>query len=68
MRIGLCSATFLVLLVFRLAGVIDTPWVLITAPLWAPLMVILSILCLIDACEAEEKGEEKGEEKHGPLA
>ena len=45
--IGLCSATFLVLLACRLTGHIDWAWYWIISPFWIPIGLIAAVLALI---------------------
>jgi hypothetical protein len=47
--VGICGATFLVFLVLKLIGVISWSWWWITAPLWAPIAIILAIAGVIFA-------------------
>lgn len=44
---GFLGALFLVLLVLKLTGIIGWSWWLVTAPLWAPVDVILVIAAVI---------------------
>lgn len=45
--IGFFTVPFLVLLVLKLAGIIDWSWWLVTAPLWAPVAIVLVIAAVI---------------------
>lgn len=45
--IGLAGATFLVLLVAKLWGVIDWSWLYVTMPLWIVPAIIVGILVLL---------------------
>ena len=40
---GLCFVTFIVFLVLKLCGVINWSWWFVTAPLWGPFVIVLSI-------------------------
>lgn len=46
--VGLAGLTFLAFLVLKLCHVIDWPWIWVTAPLWAPAIVLVAvILCVV---------------------
>lgn len=44
--LGLCSILFLVFLVLKLCGQIDWSWWWVTAPLWIPTAVIITLVLL----------------------
>ena len=51
--IGVCTVLFLIFLVLKLCGVITWSWWWVTAPLWIPFALFVSIclvVCLIAFC------------------
>jgi len=50
-NVGFPGALFLVLLVLKCTNQIGTSWVLITAPLWAPLGLIAMVLLAVGLAE-----------------
>jgi predicted Co/Zn/Cd cation transporter (cation efflux family) len=45
--VGLSGVLFIVFLVLKLTDVIDWSWWWVTAPLWGPLALVLSVLVVI---------------------
>ena len=44
--IGITGALFLIFLVLKLTGVIAWSWWWVTAPLWAPLLIVIVIVAI----------------------
>lgn len=43
-EVGICTVLFLIFLVLKLTNTIDWSWWWVTAPIWAPLGVLVIIL------------------------
>lgn len=45
--VGLPTILFIVFLILKLTGVIDWPWVWVTAPLWIPFCLFIGFLFIV---------------------